>query len=381
MRCSGISHRSSPKDSDGEWHYCQPPPTHKHGRPRDHHRRRRTVAAFGQLPCPILAQRTGRQRIVSGLRVALSLSGHGHRPERRRRPAGPATPEPAPTFSRWVDRGARVSAPRRRRSSSRRDPRRSGRNTTQFSGARRSWAHPRTSRVAALVLQGRSTRSIVAELEISANTVQEHLRAVFDKFGIGSRQNSSLSCPDVTSSWINQRATCAVTQSSVATVSAVVADHVEHQVGGVAGQHLHLGQRAQGRNGEGRKSLGVAAHTIVLAGGRVAPLAHTVKLPLPTAAFTSSTLTMAAVAPVGTVLVLTVRSRVRACLRRGASSDLGRGRCPSGSRRPGQVSAGRETLRRCRVRRACARYPGCSRWRRTRGCPCWGWKYPGLTDI
>ena len=44
------------------------------------------------------------------------------------------------------------------------------------------------SRVAALVLQGRSTRYIVNELHISSNTVQEHLRAVFDKFGIGSRR-------------------------------------------------------------------------------------------------------------------------------------------------------------------------------------------------
>jgi DNA-binding CsgD family transcriptional regulator len=47
---------------------------------------------------------------------------------------------------------------------------------------------PAQSRVAALVLQGRSTRQIVNELAISANTVQEHLHAVFDKFGIGSRR-------------------------------------------------------------------------------------------------------------------------------------------------------------------------------------------------
>ena len=47
---------------------------------------------------------------------------------------------------------------------------------------------PAQSRVAALVLQGRSTRHIVQELHISSNTVQEHLRAVFDKFGIGSRR-------------------------------------------------------------------------------------------------------------------------------------------------------------------------------------------------
>jgi DNA-binding CsgD family transcriptional regulator len=44
------------------------------------------------------------------------------------------------------------------------------------------------SRVASLVLQGRSTRQIVNDLAISANTVQEHLHAVFEKFGVGSRR-------------------------------------------------------------------------------------------------------------------------------------------------------------------------------------------------
>lgn len=44
------------------------------------------------------------------------------------------------------------------------------------------------SRVVALVLQGRSTPSIVNELQISSNTLQEHLHAVFDKLGIGSRR-------------------------------------------------------------------------------------------------------------------------------------------------------------------------------------------------
>jgi DNA-binding CsgD family transcriptional regulator len=44
------------------------------------------------------------------------------------------------------------------------------------------------SRVVGLVLQGRSTPSIVKELHISANTLQEHLHAVFEKFGIGSRR-------------------------------------------------------------------------------------------------------------------------------------------------------------------------------------------------
>ena len=47
---------------------------------------------------------------------------------------------------------------------------------------------PAQGRVAALVLRGRSTQQIVKELGISAHTVQEHLRAVFDKFGIGSRR-------------------------------------------------------------------------------------------------------------------------------------------------------------------------------------------------
>jgi DNA-binding CsgD family transcriptional regulator len=42
------------------------------------------------------------------------------------------------------------------------------------------------ARVASLDLQGRSTRQIVKKLHISSHTVQEHLRAVFDKFGIGS---------------------------------------------------------------------------------------------------------------------------------------------------------------------------------------------------
>lgn len=47
---------------------------------------------------------------------------------------------------------------------------------------------PAQNRVAALVIQGRSTGSIVEELKISSSTVQEHLRAVFDKFGIGCRR-------------------------------------------------------------------------------------------------------------------------------------------------------------------------------------------------
>jgi DNA-binding CsgD family transcriptional regulator len=47
---------------------------------------------------------------------------------------------------------------------------------------------PAQRRVAALVLRGHSTQQIVNELGISAHTVQEHLGAVFQKFGIGSRR-------------------------------------------------------------------------------------------------------------------------------------------------------------------------------------------------
>jgi DNA-binding CsgD family transcriptional regulator len=47
---------------------------------------------------------------------------------------------------------------------------------------------PAQTRVAALVLQGRSTHQIVTELHISSHTVQEHLHAVFDKLGVASRR-------------------------------------------------------------------------------------------------------------------------------------------------------------------------------------------------
>ncbi|HJR24260.1 MAG TPA: helix-turn-helix transcriptional regulator, partial [Acidimicrobiales bacterium] len=47
---------------------------------------------------------------------------------------------------------------------------------------------PAQARVASLVLQGRSTQQIVNELRISSHTVQEHLRAVFDKVGVASRR-------------------------------------------------------------------------------------------------------------------------------------------------------------------------------------------------
>jgi DNA-binding CsgD family transcriptional regulator len=47
---------------------------------------------------------------------------------------------------------------------------------------------PAQTRVASLVLQGRSTQQIINELRISSHTVQEHLRAVFDKLGVASRR-------------------------------------------------------------------------------------------------------------------------------------------------------------------------------------------------
>jgi DNA-binding CsgD family transcriptional regulator len=44
------------------------------------------------------------------------------------------------------------------------------------------------AKVVALVLRGYSTKQIVSQLGISQYTVQEHLRAVFDKLGVRSRQ-------------------------------------------------------------------------------------------------------------------------------------------------------------------------------------------------
>jgi DNA-binding CsgD family transcriptional regulator len=47
---------------------------------------------------------------------------------------------------------------------------------------------PAQRRVASLVLQGRTTGQIVVDLRISAHTVQDHLKVVFDKIGVRSRR-------------------------------------------------------------------------------------------------------------------------------------------------------------------------------------------------
>jgi len=52
---------------------------------------------------------------------------------------------------------------------------------------------PAQQRVTELVLRGSSTRQIVAQLHLSEYTVQEHLRAAFDKVGVNSRRELMVS--------------------------------------------------------------------------------------------------------------------------------------------------------------------------------------------
>jgi DNA-binding CsgD family transcriptional regulator len=47
---------------------------------------------------------------------------------------------------------------------------------------------PAQSRVAKLVVQGRSTREIMGDLRISQHTVQDHMKAIFDRTGVRSRR-------------------------------------------------------------------------------------------------------------------------------------------------------------------------------------------------
>ncbi len=65
---------------------------------------------------------------------------------------------------------------------------RRARPMSRRSTSTRSGLTPAQTRVASLVLLGRSTQQIVSELHISSHTVQEHLRAVFDKLGVASRR-------------------------------------------------------------------------------------------------------------------------------------------------------------------------------------------------